>query len=249
MADQKDYKKLGNLTNYGDGGNLHNATCNQNPGTNSDIGIAANTALVRTSTDKPVWTTETGYTDDVTRPCAIPDSIIAKYDPRTVAERFIAGEPRTLFYQFADMPVDPIFGKMGLITASGTPKPQYTSLTSMIGLLQDPGPPFTSGSLAYKLSGSTSNVDHLLLQKRDGTFILLLWIELPSWKSDSYTNIGGHVITIAPQNVTISVSQSHSTESLYSYSSNYQLAKTALSGSASTYNVTLTDSITFFAIK
>jgi hypothetical protein len=44
-------------------------------------------------------------------------------------------------------------------------------------LLADPGPAFSAGSLEYSLSGDLKDVEHLLLQKRNGTFFLAIWIE------------------------------------------------------------------------
>jgi hypothetical protein len=190
LSSQRLYGELGPLDEYEDAGNLHNATCNQNPGTEHHIGIAAMTASVRESTvSKPIWTTETGYNDNPVRPCAIPDDIIAKYVPRTVAERFNYGEPRIYFYQLADMPADPIFGGQGLLTEEGLPKPQFTALTSLIALLEDPGPPFRVSPVNVSIETSATDVHHTLLQKRSGTYELLLWREAPAWKPISYTNI------------------------------------------------------------
>ena len=47
----------------------------------------------------------------------------------------------------------------------------------MLGLLSDPGPACRAGRLNFSLGGDLKNVDHMLLEKRDGTFFLTLWIE------------------------------------------------------------------------
>jgi len=249
MRTQHNYAKLGNLTNVADVGNLHNATCNQNPGTTTDIGIQANIALVHASTSKPVWTTETGYSDNMNRTCGLPDDIIAKYDPRMVAERFMAGEPRTYFYEFCDMPVDAEFGATGLLYATGQPKPQYTSLASMIAILADRGPSFEPTRVQYTLSGNVANVNHLLLQKRDGTYILMLWIEMPAWKSLNYTNVGGNRIDVAPQAVTVSFPTRRSSASMYHYNDDQQLTLQSEPSNAATFSISVTDTISFFEFK
>jgi len=242
------YPKLGNLTPIADDGNLHNATCNQNPGTSTDIGIKANIALVHASTTKPVWTTETGYSDAMSRSCGLPDDIIAKYDPRMIAQRFIAGEPRTYFYQFADMPSDPEFGATGLLYSSGQPKPQYTSLSNMIALLSDPGPSFETSRLQYAISGNTTNVEHILLQKRDGTYVILLWLEVPSWKSVNAANVGGERLAISPQSVTLTFASKPSRASLYQYGPNQNLISQTQTSNTSAITINVTDSISFLEI-
>jgi hypothetical protein len=176
------YAAVGDLDSYATAGNLHNATCDYNPGVDNFSGIADQLASASVVTPgKPIWTTETGYNNNMVRPCSLPNDVIAKYDPRTVAERWNAGIPHTYFYQLVDMPVDPIFGGMGLMDAMGRPKPQFTALKSLISLLADPGPAFKPTPLSYIATGETDNIDHTLLQRRDGTYELLFWLEVPSW--------------------------------------------------------------------
>jgi hypothetical protein len=249
LAHQNLYALLGNLNAVSDAGNLHNATCNLNPGTTTNLGIPTMTAYLRLSTSKPIWTTETGYGDDTTRPCALPDAVIAKYDPREVGERFLAGEPRTEFYQFTDMPSDKVFGSMGLTFASGAPKAQYLALASMLHLLSDKGSAFSPQPLSYSISGATSNLHHLLLQKRDGTYFLLLWLEVPSWKPLNATNVGGSALVVSPQSVTVTCTSAHASATLFNYASTQSLASTALSSSTSSYTFPVSDSIAYLSFK
>jgi hypothetical protein len=51
---------------------------------------------------------------------------------------------------------------------------------NLIALLADPGAVFTPGGLTYRIDGTTESVHHTLLQKRDGSFFLALWLEVPS---------------------------------------------------------------------
>jgi hypothetical protein len=248
MASQVHYANLGNMNPVSDLGNLHNATCNQNPGTSSNLGIPTMTRLIRVSTTKPIWTTETGYGDDLSRPCAIPDQVIAKYDPRTVVERFIAGEPRVYFYQLADMPSDPVFGSMGLLDSAGNPKPQFTSIASLVRLVSDKGSSFSPVPLSYKITGSTQNLQHLLLQKRDGTYLLLLWLEVPGW-SGSPNNIGGTAVSVAPQTVTISTAQSHATANMFKYSPSWSFAESSLPAGTNSYTFPVGDTIEVLELK
>lgn len=244
LAHNPYYANLGPLDAYEDAGNMHASFCNFNPGTNNGtVNLGNVTRQLRQSTRyKPIWTTETSY-DDHTRVCDTPDPIIAKYDPRLVAERWNAGEPRTYFFQFADTPY--MFGSTGIVYAAAYPKPQYTAVKSMLGLLADPGPGFRPTPLRYTVGGQTQNIRHTLLQKRDGTYVLMMWIEMPS--------ILGYVnpvsLRVPPQHVTVSVPGMKSATD-YTYSpSTWHLAPRALSVQAQGVNLTLTDTISFIELR
>jgi hypothetical protein len=74
-------------------------------------------------------------------------------------------------------------------------------LSSLRGILQDPGPAFTPGALTYTLTGAASDLHHLLLQKRDGTFYLALWIE-----ASSYNPATTKLIDVPSQTIELSLS-------------------------------------------
>ncbi len=241
LARQQYYSQLGPLDDYEDAANLHITTCDLNPGTDDERrgSIAYTHALVRASTaNKPIWTTETGYNDDMTRPCALADDTIAKYDLRTLAEKWNAGEQRVYFYQYADMPSDRIFGGMGMMHADGTPKAQFTALSSMIHLLADPGAPFTAQPLRYAVGGSDANVHRTLLQKRDGRYELLMWLEVRSWDPKSRT-----ALAVQPQTVTLTLPKSITSAKLYAFNANYALASTPLALRGGTASVKVTDAV------
>ena len=244
LSTKNNYSLVGDLDSIVEAGNLHDATCSYNPGTANDTGIAYSTKLLRKSTSKIVWTTETGYTDDASRPCALPDGVIAKYDPRTVTERFLQGEYRTYFYQLADVPADTVFGHMGLIDAAGRPKPQLLALGSMIRLLSDPGSSFMTHPLYFNISGATQDLHHLLLEKRDGSYFLLLWLEVPSWKAPA-SNIGGATIPVTSQTITVTTASNNAVATLYSYGNNWALQPTSLPGSVRSYTFGVADSVLF----
>ncbi len=247
LAHQSLYAELGALDDYEDVGNLHITTCDLNPGTDDPRrgSIDYNHSLVRASTQtKPIWTTETGYNDDMLRPCALGDDTIAKYDPRTVAEKWNAGEQRIYFYQFADMPTDKIFGGMGLMRADATPKPQLTALSSMIHFLADPGPSFKAKPIHYELTGDTSNVHHTLLQKQDGRYELLLWLEVRSWDPKERVPLA-----VQPQMVTLLVPSTISSGKIYAYTPSWTLVATPLQLRAGLAHVRVTDSISFVELR
>lgn len=245
LAHNPYYADLGSLDAYEDAGNLHAGFCNYNPGTNNGtVNLTRVTSQIRQSTpSKPIWTTETGY-DDNTQVCDAPDATTAAYDPRLIAERWNAGEPRTYFFQFVDTAYGP-FGPMGLVKADGTPKPQYTALKSMLGVLSDPGSPFTPTTLNYAVTGQTQNIHHTLLQKRDGTYVLLLWVEKPclvSIYNPTPVSVPAQQLSLYVPGMTAATQYTYDTSS-------WTLQPSTPPVNAGTANLTLTDSISFVEFK
>lgn len=251
LARPRYYSMLGSLDAYEDAGNLHYGTCDDPPGIDSPHQSARRVhALLRVSTQtKPIWTTETGYNSDTLRPCHLPDDIIAKYDPRTVTERWNLGEPRIFFYQLADMPRDRVFGGTGLLHADGSPKPQFTALKSMIGLLEDRGSSFSPTPLAYALSGDTQNVHHTLLQRRDGRYELLVWLEVPGWKSTSPDHRVGVPLDVRPQTISVSLPASIRLAKLYRYTSDWDLAPAQSAIRGRSVQVQVSDEVSFLELN
>lgn len=250
LAHQQLYASLGALDQYEDAGNLHYAPCDFNPGVDipSHQGIRFMHSLVRASTQtKPIWTTEAGY-NDMTHACQVPDDIIAKYDPRTIAVNWNHREPRTYFYQLVDLPSDPTFGHMGLISSDGSPKPQFTALASLIHVLEDRGRPFAPAPLHYVLSGDTAHVDRTLLEKRDGRYELLLWLEVPGWKSlDNHRS--GVPIDVPAQSVSLTLPASVSSARIYQYTPDWQLKPTRLPVQSRSVHFKVTDSISVIELR
>ncbi len=216
FANPKEHAALvGPLDPYEDFGNLHNGTCNWNPGTSIVwVSIAANTTYMRETTAyKPIETTETGYNDNLTRGCSLTDSIIAKYIPRASTERWLYGEPRTYFNVLTDNLANVVFGNLGLLHQDGTPKIQFTALGNLVRLLADPGTAPRPTRLTLTITGATADVHHLTLARRDGTYDILLYRELPCW--DHFKHVP---IVVDPESIHITVPGMKRAE-LYKYNS------------------------------
>jgi len=241
------YATLGRLDEYEDAGNLHNYPCNLNPGTTKlHFGIATNHAQIRESTpSKPIWTTETGYGDNMTLEpqCGLADETIAVYVPRMVAERWLLGEPRTYFYQLADMPSDRRFGQLGLLTADGTPKPQFVALRSMLQLLADPGNAFVPTPQRFEVT-PLPDLRELALQKRDGSYELLLWREIES--ADPRTSAP---LEIAPLEASVTVPTGTRSVTAHTYDTGFGLQARALIPERGSVRVAVTDRITFLEFQ
>ena len=167
--------------------NLHNYFGGRNPGTpgwgsNGYGSMDWNLALVKDPwPGKPIITTESGYRNDLSNPQAIPEDISAKYLPRLLLEQWIHGIQRTYIYELVDLGGKFPDNSFGLVHSDFSPKAGYRAIKGLLQLLSDPGPPFGSGILNFNLSGDLANVHHLLLEKRNGTFYLALWVEQPSY--------------------------------------------------------------------
>ncbi len=180
---------VGDISRWMDVSNLHNYFGGYNPGTEGwgppdregnlygSIPWAMDEARVD-GPSEPIWSTETGYQTIPNQQGSVSEAVGGMYAPRVLFEQWLAGIRRTYFYELADQAGTPMFG---LLHQDGTPKPSYTAVACTLNLLRDPGPAFVPGSLDFQLSGQLKNVHHLLLQKRDNSFWLALWVELPDW--------------------------------------------------------------------
>jgi len=193
-------QKLGSLSSMLDIASLHESVCGGNPG--DTVGTGGNFSWAggfpyqtmdfslawqkTVSGSKPVWVTEWGYNDSPPpHDCAIPDSYIAAYEPRSVFEWALRGMSRMYVYQFADQPNDPQFGNQGLVFANGTPKPQYFALKNLVRLFNDPGPSFSPAPVPVVID-ARSMVHHYLTRKRDGTVMLAVWREALDYHFQRY---------------------------------------------------------------
>lgn len=206
---------LGDLSAYMDGQNLHSYPGGRLPTFDLYQYIQAYALVGGT---KPLHATETGYHNATNQgpehDSGVSDEAAGKYMPRLMLEYFNRGFVRTFQFQLLDTYPNPDRSNAeehyGLIRNDWTEKPAYTSLKNLINLLNDPGDSFTPQSLAYSLSGDTTNVHHTLLQKRDGRFYLILWQEVPS-----YVNATQEDISVPAQAVTINLGGSFATAKTY----------------------------------
>ena len=188
----------------------------------------------------PIYTTETGYDDDRSSPCYISAEGAAKYIPRTVAYRFNLGIQRSYFDYWSDEPPNVNgWDQMGFVTRAGVPKPQLSAVRSLITLLSDAGAAFRAVPLRYGVSGATANVAHTLLQKRNGVYYLLLWLEVPSWN-----HVTKKPLAVEPQTVTLSFAKPVGGVVDFAYRADWSLAATQLlSVSRNEITLRVTDSV------
>ncbi|WP_145271374.1 glycoside hydrolase 5 family protein [Tautonia plasticadhaerens] len=190
MANTRDSPgKLGSLVESLDYGNMHSYPGGLPP-TSGGWGIPLSKAIAearKVCDGKPIVATETGYHNRLAERGhpGVSETAEAKYLPRLLLTYFDHGIARAYLYEFADEKPDPEYGDkeqhFGLLRVDGTPKPAFVALKNLIALLADPGPAFEPGALAHALEGDQQDIRRVLLARRDGTFDLILWQEVPSF--------------------------------------------------------------------
>lgn len=158
--------------------------------------------------------TESGYMSFPTTstPYTIPENVETAYIQRTLLLAYKHGYQGTFIYELVDDPSSPV--GYGLLRSDLTEKPAFIGMSNMLKLLTDKSANFTPGSLAYQISGGDSNLNHLLLQKSDGSYWLVLWLEEPSW--DPANSVP---LTVAPENIGIELGSGYKTTTNYQFNS------------------------------
>jgi hypothetical protein len=246
LASSASYPLLGSgALPYQNYGNLHMYFDNYNPG-NTGYGDAFAPYgtfgtmsfwlnLVKSiSGTQPIIITETGYDQEAG---FIDAATVAKYLVRTLLMTWNAGVSKTFIYEFADEGGSA--GNFGLVTASAAPKPAYVAIKSLIAALADPGATFATTPLSYTISGA-STMQSTLLQKRNGTYILAIWNEVPSWNTS--TNVE---IVVPPQTVTLTFTKAPTSISALAFNAAGNLVASPVSA---THSLAITDTVTLVTI-
>ena len=183
---------VSNLSSWVNYGNMH-----AYPGGNPPSRFLAYNAewMQPITPGKRMVVTETGYhnaTQWALDHPAVSEYAAARYISRLFLEYFAAGYPRTYLQELIDAGPDNITNRessFGLLRNDGTTKPAYPALKNLISLLTDKGPGFPLKSLSYTITGDTTNLKTLLLQKRNGVFYFAFWQAAPAYDLDKKQDI------------------------------------------------------------
>jgi hypothetical protein len=250
LVKQASYSTLGDVSAYMDYNNLHVYFGGRNPGT---AGWGNGDAQRHYYGSTPWWmdnaqidgpevpsvVTETGYLaqTEVT-PYTLPQNIEAKYIQRSMLEMFNAGVKKSYFYELLDEVSSPGYG---LVDSNMKPKLAFLAVRNLMMLLEDPGTSFQPGAVTYSLTGAASDVHQLLLQKRDGTFYLVMWIEASGY--DEATNT---VTAVPSQKVTLNLTDA--TVSKTVAFNDQGTSKTTAGNNQTSLALTLNDTVTVVEI-
>lgn len=174
---------IGNMSAYYDGSAFHPYP---NPGITPEADVASR--FVKQEpwiSGKPLYATETGYHNAINFVGGHPpitETGAGVYIPRAYLNNYMSGIKESQMYELVDIrPSDSLnlylYNNVhfGLYRYNWTEKPAATSLRRMMTVLKDTGVQASPQKLPYTLSGDTSNVKQLLLQKSNGKFELILW--------------------------------------------------------------------------
>ena len=219
MAQPENGSKVGTLTQFSDLGNMHSYAGGQVPGSDFDRRWLPLTKQY--SGDRPIIVTETGYhnavNDRETTHKAVTEQVSAKYIPRTFLEFFNRGIKRTFLYELMDQrPAPDAENNFGIIRADGTPKPAFYALRNMIQVLNDTPGNTASGGLSYYFSGNVKDLRHLLLQKSNGEFYLVMWLNSESTDATKTQRVTVNLLTPTQQAATFLPNRSASATATFS---------------------------------
>lgn len=201
------YQDLGNISSSLDLGNLHIYLNGRAPGAVGWGGYGLGTCGTHryatiafgkcyasaASGSRQIYITETGYGSQPSIPGQLPPDIQAKYIVRYLLSAFMNGIGRTYIYQLVDSGGSTDnFRHYGLAYENLQPKPSYKALRGLLSLLAD-DPSGTMKPLELRVQGNTSNVQRLLLQKSDGTYFLIMWLEVSAYNVDANGGRGAEI--------------------------------------------------------
>jgi hypothetical protein len=244
------YPQVAGLNQYFDFDNMHNYFGGRNPGTpgwgaGGYGSYAYNISNERTAwPGKPIWTTETGYTTDTSILQGIPELVAGKYMPRMILEQALHGIARTYIYELIDegRAIGGDSGAFGLARTDGSRKPAFTALKSLIAILADPGPQILLPPLQFSLVGASSNVHHLVMAKRDGSYYVAFWLEEQDYDVNKRTEL-----PVNPEKLTFVSGREFKTSELITLSPDGSLKTVQLTPS-SRISLTATDCLTILRL-
>ncbi len=185
--------------------------------------------------------TESGYyMASKPSPYQIPESVAASYIPRTYLLAFNHGVKRTFVHELLDEDASPYFG---LLRYDLSERPAYTAVKNLVSLVSDPGVSFSPAKLDYTVSGGDSTLNHTLLQRRNGTFLLMMWLE-----RSSYDEIQNVATPVTPQAVVLNLNRNATVKKVSEFSETGNLSDVALVGSSTTVPMTISDQVTVVQI-
>ena len=179
----------------------------------------------------PLWTTEMGYHNNLNflsdgEQQGVSERASAIYLPIAFLSGFSHGVQRTFSYELIDEQPDlPLAsctqqdqarcmgeGYYGLLHYDGSPKPSFTALKNLIGILQETNlEQFASanpGPLSVTFSGAPSKLGYTLLEKSNGDYYLALWNDVKVYELATATS-AGYDLDRQPVPVTITFSDPH----------------------------------------
>ena len=158
-----------------DKGCIHYYSGGQRPttsGTDTMQAALQNVSII--APGKTIWMTESGWqAPSGNWPISLRAQ--AKYVLRDYFDAFGYGVERLFMYQL----IDDQSSLFGLCDAAGNPKPAYNALKNLVGLVKDPTA--SRASIGYTVANAPSSLKSFSFSKSDGTFLIVLYLDVNSW--------------------------------------------------------------------
>ncbi len=192
----------------------------------------------------PTVITETGFLSypSTSTPYTLPESVQASYVPRTMLLAFNHGIRKTYIYELLDEKSSPGYG---LLRNDLSPRPGFTALSNLLTILADSaGSSFSPAKLQYSITGGDAFLNHLLLQKQDGSFWLILWVEQPSWDA-----VHAQPIAVAPENINIELTSTNTVAGGYQFDTDGKANSFNPSVNGNSASLSVSDQVTILQIN
>lgn len=211
---QQDYLDCSVLRPYMERINMHRYPAGLVPSTLIDARTKWATAGVGVM---PVIVTETSYNNGMNADsyAPIPEDIIASYADRLLMEHVCRGNDMYWFELLNNYPPSSTQGQdfYGLVSvpnpdpSTWQPMPAFHTLRRLLALMKDGDVAYRPAALPLTLSGA-SDVSSYLVGKRDGSYLLALWRDVPLWDRTTRTRLNPSASTVnvtfaSPRTVTI----------------------------------------------
>lgn len=159
------YGTIPEVTGAGQGGGWTGTSAGWS---NPEVEASYRSALGAT---KPIWSTELGPRYDGANLST--EHQAAKAVARHLLFRVLSmGRPRVYVYQLIENSGSEDFG---LLTTAGTPRQAFNALRNIVALFRNQGPGFQTTTLGYSVTGATADMQQHVLQRRDGSWLLVIW--------------------------------------------------------------------------
>ena len=177
---------LGSVAGLIDYGNIHPYTGGLAP--SQTLLTTEKTRAMTVSGILPLFATEAGFHNALNATTGQPptsEAAAAVYTLRTLLEHFRGGIRRTFLYELIDQTAEPALTQpeqhFGLLNNDFTPKPAFTALKNLLAVVGRPGAAGSLKSVDIPMTGATTGVQQLLLQKPSGGYQLVLWLDKSVW--------------------------------------------------------------------
>jgi len=252
LTSESAFVSLGSLSTTQTNGNMHPYFAARNPGTigwgNTDSfgdygSLAYQLAMAKSiSGTQKIYATETGYDEDIANVNYTISAIKVRYLLRTLLTFWNAGIARTFLYELLDQGGQ----EFGILDSTGAPKAAYYAIKNLIAAYSDPGAAFTLTPLACAIGASSTTIQSMVVQKRNGSYIIALWNEVQEW--DSWQGVPGTVSTASAQTVTMMFTKAPTSVVGATFNDTGGLIASMVSGSGSTYTVQVSGYVSLITV-